>query len=436
MFDSVPIPHLSQYVGPWACEERAFAEGLAHVRTPELLQAHMAAYAAAVGSSGNPGAYRVTDGGVAIVELVGAMTKYGSSLSQMQFGTVGIRRAVRSAAANEEVRAIFLLIDSPGGTVAGTGDLAEDVARAAAQKPVLAFIEDMGASAAYWVASQATRIIANVGALVGSIGTYLVVDDFSGLYAQKGVKTHVIKAGKFKGAGIEGAPVTHEELVELQRVVDSINEHFLMGVAKGRRMSLERVRELADGRIHVGTEAKDLGLVDAIDTYQAALAELETKANRRTAAKETRMEKTPASYDDIKLLCPGADATFICSQLEKKATEDQARSTWMEEQNRRAEEQKRHLAASEKARIDAEKVAADAKATAEAKRPGVQPLKDQASADTAGMDPIADWNEAVAAKVGVGLAKDRAIRAVVHENHDLHQAYIEAVNVSRKKKSA
>lgn len=402
--------------------------GLALVGTAELLRAHEAAYSPAPGA---PGGYQVTEGGVAVIDVVGAMTKYGSSLSQMSFGTIGIRRAVRTAARSDDVRAIMLRIDSPGGTVAGTGDLADDVAEAAASKPVHAFIEDLGASAAYWVASQAGKVVANKGALVGSIGTYLVVDDLSGLYASKGIKTHVVRAGKFKGTGAAGSEVTHEELVELQRTVDAVNQDFLDGVARGRRLSMDAVLELADGRVHKGEEAKALGLIDGIGTFPAALAELEGKVTtaRRTAAKEARMEKTPATYEDLKILCPGADAAFLCGQLERKATSDQAQSAWMEEQNRRIE-------AAEKRSQEAEKAAAEAKATAEAKRPGVKPLRDQASAEAAGADPIADWNEAVEAKVKAGMAKDRAIRSVVHANPDLHQAYIEAVNAGRKRARA
>src|SRR5690606_31819803 len=129
----------------------------------------------------------------------GAMTKQGSSFGGAS--TVRTRRAIRSAAADKSVSAIMLLIDSPGGSVSGTSDLADDVANAKKKKPVYAYIEDTCCSAAYWVASQCSAIYANPTAIVGSIGTYMVVADYSRMAENAGVKVHCISTGKYKGAG-------------------------------------------------------------------------------------------------------------------------------------------------------------------------------------------------------------------------------------------
>lgn len=429
--DLPSLPHMDQYVGLWACEERRFQETLAHVRTPELLAAHMAAVAAAPGSVGD---YLVSDGGVAIVDMVGTMTKFGSSLSQMRYGTIGIRRSIRKAAADDAISAILLRVDSPGGTVAGTSDLADDVARAAKDKPVVAFIEDMGASAAYWVASQATRVVANRGALVGSIGTYLIVQDFSEAFAKEGIKTHVIRAGAFKGAGVEGAPVTAEDIAELQRVVTSINEIFVSSVASGRRLGMEFARALADGRVHVGAEAVSLGLVDGIESFQSALAALEEpNRGRRLTAKGTMSEPTAATLDEIRLYCSGADEKFILAQLERKATVDQVRSNWTDEQGKRIAALSADLQSKDKARLEAEAKMAEAEKVAVAKKPGVKLLADGGKTEGAIADPATEWQAAIDAKLKAGLPRDRAVRAVAHERPELREALVAAANEGRRK---
>lgn len=146
------------------------------------------------------------ESGVAVLSLSGPMTKRPQSFSDGA-STVRMRRQVRQATADPDVTAIALVIDSPGGQVAGTKELADDVAAARARKPVVAYIEDLGASAAYWVAAQADAIYANETAFVGSIGTYCVVQDLSRMAANVGIEVHVLSTGPFKGAGYPGTAV-------------------------------------------------------------------------------------------------------------------------------------------------------------------------------------------------------------------------------------
>ncbi|MBU6429344.1 MAG: S49 family peptidase, partial [Cyanobacteria bacterium REEB65] len=173
---------------------------------------------------------------IAVVKLSGLLMKGQSSLGGTS--TIQARRDIRQAANDPEVGGIMLAIDSPGGTVAGTQDLADDVRAAAQRKPVWAHIDDLGASAAYWVASQAHRVFANAPtALVGSIGTVHSIKDTSGQESKKGIKTLVIATGPLKGMGTPGAPITKAQQDHLQGLANSVQASFDQAVQSGRRMT-------------------------------------------------------------------------------------------------------------------------------------------------------------------------------------------------------
>ncbi|HEY3265543.1 MAG TPA: S49 family peptidase [Armatimonadota bacterium] len=278
--------------GPWAIEERYAAIAEARLSRVDW-SAHMAAWEAAQAARGtvDPAAdakpYEVVDG-VAILQLTGPMTK-GLNSFQAMFGgtsTVALRRSIRQAAADPDVKAILLNVDSPGGSVDGTAALADDVAAAAKKKPTCAYIDGQGCSAAYWVASQATRIDTGRTSIVGSIGTYTTVVDQSAYAESKGVKVHVIRAGTHKGAGVAGAPVTDEQLSEIQGMVDDINAQFEGGVMGGRKMNAQQLAGANDGRVFVGRKALKAGLVDGIGSFDQAL-------NRLRAYNPDRPETAP-----------------------------------------------------------------------------------------------------------------------------------------------
>lgn len=268
----------------WAIEERAAGMLLAQLRSTGA-QVHVTEIEAA-GQSGGFGEsdFEVVDG-VAIVSIVGPMTKSPTSFSSA-CSTVKCRRQVRAAAKDDRVKAILLRIDSPGGSVSGTDDLAQDVANARARKPVYAYAEDDCCSAAYWVASQATKVFCSKTARVGSIGVYTTVEDWSRLYENAGVRVHLLSTGKLKGAGADGVPVSQEQLDEWQSVVDDFNGHFLGAVAKGRRMSRAKVDALADGRVWIGERAVDAGLADEVATFDAVFQSLSSKKGTKAVSGE------------------------------------------------------------------------------------------------------------------------------------------------------
>ena len=202
-------------------------------------------------------------GYVAVVQLVGTLWK-GSLVSA--------RETINALVADDRVGSIVILVDSPGGTVAGTHDLYSAVKRAALWKPVYAFLEDLAASAAYYAIAGATRIFANPTANVGSMGVYTVVTDASQFAETMGVKPIVVRAGSHKGAGVWGTKVTAEQIEHLQQIVNAQADHFVAAVAKGRSMTVARVSDLADGRIFVGQQAVAAGLVDEICTFEDMLS--------------------------------------------------------------------------------------------------------------------------------------------------------------------
>ncbi len=238
--------------------------------------------------------YRMTDG-VAIVELHGVMMKGWSKYADAS--SVMLRRAMRAAADDERVREILLVIDSPGGQAAGTQALADDVgAIDSKRKPVHAHIDDLGASAAYWTASQARSISANRTAEVGSIGTVAVVMDQSKQFEMEGIQTHVISTGLYKGAFAQGAPIKPEHLAELQKEVDGLNAFFLDAVTSGRRgrMSKRDVEHAADGRVWLAGEAKEMGLIDEVRSLDDTLAAI-LRARSSGAGSSSRSRRMRAS---------------------------------------------------------------------------------------------------------------------------------------------
>lgn len=208
-------------------------------------------------------------GNVAVVPICGILVKHSHMVNgeSQPRGTSTLDLQERLAAAvDSDAESILLLADSPGGSVFGINDAADLIAMAAQQKPVVAMAEDLAASGAYWLISQASRIYANATALVGSIGVYTLLMDSSREYEKSGYKMHLVKAGEFKGIGADGVAIDDTQLAVVQAEINSLYELFIGAVARGRGMNADQARTLADGRIHVGMEAMDNGLIDGITT--------------------------------------------------------------------------------------------------------------------------------------------------------------------------
>ncbi len=235
--------------------------------------------------------YTLDSDGIATIPMFGGMIK-GDSKFGDGVNTLRSRRALAVAANDPEAKAIMLHIDSPGGTLAGTMELADAVQETRKAKTVFAHSDDSVASAALWVAVQAETLTANATGEVGSIGTVAVVQDSSAAAEAEGIKVHVVSTGEFKGMGAPGTEVTENHLAEIQKRVDAGNEFFLKGVVKGRGMSPSAVRELADGRMFSAAEAKQNGLIDGVMSFEGARTAL---VKRVRAAERERKSKSAGS---------------------------------------------------------------------------------------------------------------------------------------------
>lgn len=425
--------HLEQYVGLWAMHEEAFLAGVETVRKLDL-HMHLQSAAPHIAQAAADAQRKpASKGSIGIVSISGTMMKHVSSMSDGT-STVLARRAIRELQASEDVKAIVLKIDSPGGTVSGTSDLADDVAAANQQKPVYAFIEDLGASAAYWVASQAREIHANRTALVGSIGTYGVVHDLSALAAMEGIKVHVVRAGEYKGTGVPGTAVNAEQLAMLQERVNQLNEHFLAGVSKGRRLPMGAVKALADGRVHVGESALGLGLIDRVGSFDALLAQISSDLRKSSTGAKPKMT---ATIQELRAACPGADNDFIVGQLEAGATVEKATANWLQELATRnaalAEENEQLKAKPPETKPAVAPPASSLRPLGSGKsRATPAAADDEPAGDDRYSDAVAEFGSRVAAKVRAGTNRRAAVQQVAAADKELHQAYLLATNRGRK----
>jgi signal peptide peptidase SppA len=269
----MPINMTSQY---WAVNEMAFKGFMSGI---PLLMSNFQAGIRTVDDSQRSGLPVVRDGHTAIVSVSGPIIKNESYLTRY-FGfssSISIAQAVIASANDPEIDTIMLMCDSPGGTVAGTQYLADTVAAAADVKPVIAQVDGMCASACYWVASQATRIIASGDSEIGSIGVRMAIYDFSQAFKDAGVKAIPIDTGEFKSLGLEGTEVTDSHINHLQNSVDGIFKEFKETILKGRAISSETLNEIADGRMFRAEEALSHGLIDGIAHHTETIQEIREK---------------------------------------------------------------------------------------------------------------------------------------------------------------
>lgn len=265
-------------------------------------------------------------GGVATIPIKGVILKsvpwIFDWLGVEATSTDSAKRQLAEAIGSNDVSAIRLHVDSPGGTVDGVQELADAVRAARAQKPVTADVENMAASAAYWIASQASSIKANRAAEIGSIGVYTVVDDFSRAYENEGIKTNVVSSAPLKGAGVEGAPVTAEQIADVQRVIDGFAALFVDAVAAGRsgRMTHEQVKDHATGQTWLADEAMAAGLIDGLTNQETAPVRGNQPA--AVAAEESAMD--PKELEALKARAEKAEAEAKNAQIEAEAARKQS----------------------------------------------------------------------------------------------------------------
>ncbi|MDP3259234.1 MAG: signal peptide peptidase SppA [Thermodesulfovibrionales bacterium] len=170
------------------------------------------------------------------------------------------------------IKAIVLRVDSPGGAVAPSQEIYEEVKKATLKKKVIVSMGSVAASGGYYISAPADRIIANPGTLTGSIGVIMEIPNIEGLMNKIGVKTEVIKSGRHKDIASAFRKMGKEERLILQSVLDDVHEQFIKAVSDGRKIPFEEAKKLADGRIFTGRQAMEARLVDELGTLEDAIA--------------------------------------------------------------------------------------------------------------------------------------------------------------------
>lgn len=211
---------------------------------------------------------------VAVIPVIGTLTQREEMVGSMAAtrSTADIASEVRAAAVEPSVDSIVLEVDSGGGEVFGTPEAFTAIREAAKQKPVVAAVNSVAGSAAYYIAAAANEIIVTPSGVTGSIGVYLLHIDASKALEEMGEKWTFVSAGKYKVEGNPAEPLTDDGRQALQSEVDRYYDMFVKDVAKGRGVSVEAVRSgFGEGRMVGAKKAVDEKMADSVGTLDVAI---------------------------------------------------------------------------------------------------------------------------------------------------------------------
>ena len=250
-------------------------------------------------------AYQRTDSGAALITVTGSLVNRGAWIGASSGLTSyeGIAAQLRAAMADPKVSSVVLDLNSPGGEVSGCFELADLVASANQVKPVTAFVNGLAASAAYAIASGAGRIVSVPSGLTGSIGAVMMHADWSRALDRQGVTPTLIYAGAHKVDGNPFAPLDPETRARMQAELDQVREDFVQLVAGGRggRLSAKAARD-TEAAVFTGREAKHLGLVDELASFDALYDAMNRSSAKGRAATTRRASmSTEQSYTQADL---------------------------------------------------------------------------------------------------------------------------------------
>jgi signal peptide peptidase SppA len=216
-----------------------------------------------------------TDGKVAVIPIYGVLADKMDAFSAMSGGTsyAGIKGALYKALANDDVKAVVLDIDSPGGSVPGTEELSNEIrAVRGGEKPIIAQVNKLAASAAYWIAASADEIVVSPSGRAGSIGVYAAHDDISAALEKRGIKRTYISAGKHKVEGNETEPLGKDTLAHIQDSINHSYARFVAAVAEGRGTTVGKVEDgFGQGRVFYASALMDRGMADSVATLEQTL---------------------------------------------------------------------------------------------------------------------------------------------------------------------
>lgn len=186
---------------------------------------------------------------------------------------------IRRFARDDKIEAIVVRVDSPGGAVAPSQEIYDAVKKAKAAKPLVVSMGSTAASGGYYIACGADTIYANPGTVTGSIGVITQLFDVHELLEGANINVHTIKSGPYKDSGSAFREFTERDERYFRAMVDDIYEQFVEDVAACRELEEGKVRELADGRVYTGRQAKEYKLVDELGSFQDAVDFVSEEAN-------------------------------------------------------------------------------------------------------------------------------------------------------------
>lgn len=244
------------------------------------------------------------EGNIAMIPVRGVISNRINMMGNLSGGggtsTEALAQQIRNAVNDDGVKAIILDVDSPGGAVSGTDEVAAAIYRSRGSKPIIAQVNATAASAAYWIASAADEIVVTPSGQVGSIGVYTVHDDISAALEKAGVKKSIISAGAFKMDGNPFAPLGDEARAYVQQQVDASYEMFVDRVASSRGVTSSAVRSgFGQGRMVMAKQAIADGMADRIATMDETLERFGIKPDgapqeRKRSLAPERMKRAAA----------------------------------------------------------------------------------------------------------------------------------------------
>jgi protease-4 len=212
-------------------------------------------------SAGTSGRFAFGDK-IAIVEIQGIIAQ-----------SSGIIEAIHEHVEDDDVKAIILRIDSPGGGVGPSQEIHREILKVKEKKKIVTSMGSVAASGGYYIACASDLIVANPGTITGSIGVIMEFTNIEELFKKIGVKGVVVKSGELKDIGSPFREMTPDEKRIIQEVIDNVHQQFIKAVAEGRKLDRSKVTQIADGRIMTGEQAKQLGLVDQMGNLEDAIDE-------------------------------------------------------------------------------------------------------------------------------------------------------------------
>ncbi|MBI4159178.1 signal peptide peptidase SppA [Candidatus Woesearchaeota archaeon] len=239
---------------------------------------------------------KISQNQIAVIPITGTLTSSSSlgfsPLTSQLTNTDNILESLEKANTNNNVKAIILEINSPGGTVVASKEVAEAVAKS--KKPTVAFIREIGTSGAYWVASSADYIITDELSITGSIGVLSSYLEFSGFLEEHNVNYQELTAGKYKELGNPFKELTPDEESILKDKLVKIQDVFIREIQSKRK--IKNIEDIRTGKFYLGFEAKELGLVDELGNKERAIKKAQELAGIESS-ELTRYESKKTIFD-------------------------------------------------------------------------------------------------------------------------------------------